>query len=340
MFRLVSLGYSPPRRRAGRLLRLASPTPESTTPVSELSDLEFQFSAGVSDSDTDSLPELDDSSTSTASTRSLLTPFRPSVSYFDTFELPLKRLSLAPALTPLRNATYVEDMDVDIQISQPEPISQPSIFEIPELVHKIIVYADAQNTVIPREKTPVCRKPLSFQHALLVHGNEEAAKLAMEGAFSTLQEPQPSNRLNVLHTCLLVNKLFHHITKEILGERLFFTEERTLAKFIAPKSSQQFYDGMSPKTLVLSKMLFLRQPHFNSIAANINLSRLEWLELYMCPKIAPTRSFLLPTLKTLIVTGSKALEDTKLAAVASTCPNLKYLTYGLAKMLLTMESTW
>lgn len=199
MFRLVSLGYSPPRRRAGRLLRLASPTPESTTPVSELSDLEFQFSAGVSDSDTDSLPELDDSSTSTASTRSLLTPFRPSVSYFDTFELPLKRLSLAPALTPLRNATYVEDMDVDIQISQPEPISQPSIFEIPELVHKIIVYADAQNTVIPREKTPVCRKPLSFQHALLVHGNEEAAKLAMEGAFSTLQEPQPSNRLNVSH---------------------------------------------------------------------------------------------------------------------------------------------
>lgn len=325
MFRLVSLGYSPPRRRASRLLRLASPTPDTTTPVSELSDLEFQFSAGVSDSDTDSLPELDDSSTSTASTRSPLTPFRPSVSYFDTFELPLKRLSLAPALTPLRNATCVEDMDVDIQISQLEPISQPSIFEIPELVHKIIVYADAQNTIIPREKTPVCRKPLSFQHALLVHGNEEAAKLAMEGAFSTLQEPQPSNRLNVLHTCLLVNKLFHHITKEILGERLFFTEERTLAKFIAPKSSQQFYDGMSPKTLVLSKMLFLRQPHFNSIAANIDLSRLEWLELYMCPKIAPTRSFLLPTLKTLIVTGSKALEDTKLAAVASTCPNLEIL---------------
>lgn len=36
MFRLVSLGYSPPRRRASRLLRLASPTPDTTTPVSEL----------------------------------------------------------------------------------------------------------------------------------------------------------------------------------------------------------------------------------------------------------------------------------------------------------------
>lgn len=111
----------------------------------------------------------------------------------------------------------------------------------------------------------------------------------MQGAY--LDEPAPENTLNVLHTCLLVNKLFHRVAKEVLGEKLFFTDERTFGKFIDPSKPQHFYDGMSPKTLVLSKMFYLRQAHFALISERVDLSRLEWLELYMCPKVAPTVSF-------------------------------------------------
>lgn len=327
VFRLFSLGSVARRRNR---YRLASPGPESD-PVLQLSDLEFQFSTPscLDASDSESLPELVEDLSTPSTLQSPATPFRPKVSYFDNFELPLKRLSLAPALTP---------RFVDPPFSQPflppaqpafslqqvsQPVSQPSIFDIPELVHKIIVYADAQNTVVPREKTPVCRKPLSYRHALLVHGNEKAAHLAMQGAY--LDEPTPENTLNVLHTCLLVNKLFHRVAKEVLGEKLFFTDERTFGKFIDPAKPQHFYDGMSPKTLVLSKMFYLRQAHFALVCEKLDLSRLEWLELYMCPKVAPTVSFLQPSLKTLIVTGSKALDDFALVEVAQRCPNLQVL---------------
>ncbi|QWU88502.1 hypothetical protein CA3LBN_002810 [Candidozyma haemuli] len=327
VFRSFSSGSVARRRNR---YRLASPGPESD-PVSQLSDSEFQFSTpSCSDaSDSESLPELVEDSSTPSTLQSPATPFRPKVSYFDNFESPLKRLSSAPALTP---------RFVDPPFSQPfsppaqpafssqqvsQPVSQPSIFDIPELVHKIIVYADAQNTVVPREKTPVCRKPLSYRHALLVHGNEKAAHLAMQGAY--LDEPTPENTSNVLHTCLLVNKLFHRVAKEVLGEKLFFTDERTFGKFIDPAKPQHFYDGMSPKTLVLSKMFYLRQAHFASVCEKLDLSRLEWLELYMCPKVAPTVSFLQPSLKTLIVTGSKALDDFALVEVAQRCPNLQVL---------------
>lgn len=338
VFRLVSLG-SMARRRNARLTRMASPEIEGPdSPVPELTDLEFQFSTPFcSDaSDSESLPELVDDSSSPSSIQSPATPFRPRITYFDSFELPLKRLSLAPAITPPKFSRFV-DTPLELPFSQPilaptyqpafsqpTPVSQPSIFEIPELVHKIIVYADAQNTVVPREKTPVCRKPLSYRHAMLVHGNEKAAKMAMEGAFTMEEEGQPQTTLSVLHTCLLVNKLFHRVTKEVLGEKLFFTDERTFNQFAATKP-QHFYDGMSPKTLVLSKMFHLRQSHFNQIESKIDLSRLEWLEMYMCPKITPTLNFLQPSLKTFIVTGSKALDDSVLVEVAKRCPNLQVL---------------
>lgn len=329
LFRLVSLGSAARRRNR---LRLPSPDVEGD-PLLELSDQEFQFSTpmALDASDSESLPELVDDLATPSTLQSPATPFRPRVSYFDDFGLPLKKLSLAPAFTPSKapkdpfSQPFLPQpaFSLHTHISQPRQLPKlPSIFEIPELVHKIIVYADAQNTVVPRERTPVCRKPLSYRHALLVHGNEKAARLAMEGVY--LDEPEPTNTLNVLHTCLLVNKLFHKVAKEVLGEKLFFTSERTFHQFAATKR-QHFYTGMAPQTLVLSKMFYLVQSHFALVAEKLDLSRLEWLELYMCPKIAPIVASLQPSLKTLIVTGSKALDDAALVEVARRCPNLQVL---------------
>ena len=101
--------------------------------------------------------------------------------------------------------------------------SSPSIFEIPEIVYKIITYVDEQNTICHRINS-IRRNPLSYKHALLIHGDKNPLNLPFKNHQSTNQQnQQPSSVISSspLYNCLLVNKLFYKITSEIISTKFY-----------------------------------------------------------------------------------------------------------------------
>lgn len=251
-------------------------------------------------SDSESLPDLSDVS-STCSTPSAVTPTRAS----PTFLLDLPSMEHIPKL--VFPAPAVEAISRKV-----------TIFDVPELVYKIIEYADIQNTVVPNEVPPIRRKPLSMNHATLIYGDEKQAQLAM-----ARPEISRSAALNVLHTCLLVNKLFHRITKEIMSSKVFFSNGESFKKFIA--NDEAFFSEFQPKTFVLNKLFYAKQPCIDRLARLVDFSKLEWLELYMCPRLDLPPSMYSQSLKRLVVTGSRVAGDQLLVSAAQQCPNLEVL---------------
>lgn len=318
-------GFAKSPRRRLRFSRSASPEPTSEEPLHAWRDQEFNFglhSPGEI-SELESLPDLTEDTLLSPATSSTLSPLSRKSTCFEYFDLPLGNKTLLSATkvssTPTKKSEHKE---VTQHPCAPRPAS---ILEIPELVHKIIEYADHQNTIIPREKPPIRRKPLSFRHAMLIYGNEEAARRAMSADASN-ETTNFEQKGGVLHSCLLVNKLFNRIAKEIIAKRVFFTDESTFCKFVEQRKTQNDnYEILHPKMLVLNQLFHLRQSQLDSIVDTMDYSSLEWLEFFMCPKICPSPGFLGPSLKTLIVTGSRAIDDNFLVQVAQKCPNLEVL---------------
>lgn len=186
-----------------------------------------------------------------------------------------------------------------------------NIFDIPEITHRIIEFVDAQNTVILQEDTPVRRKPLSSNHALLMHGKE---------ILSETTQTSSSEYSGALHSCLLVNKLFHTITSEILNKKLMFQSETQLTQFTRSTSNKK------PELLIFHKLFTTRQAVLDTLAvSSLCLDNLRWLQFYMCPKLYPSVDFLTPSLTKLIITGSKVVDDTFLSTVLAKCPGLQVL---------------
>ncbi|ODV78112.1 RNI-like protein, partial [Suhomyces tanzawaensis NRRL Y-17324] len=210
--------------------------------------------------------------------------------------------------------------------STPLSSASPSIFDIPELVHKIVEYASLQNTVIPQESTPVRRKPLSYNHAMLIHGNKEQAESAL--LQKQYQSEKPGSCNGVLFNCLQVNKLFYQVTMEVLSKNFFFSDEIQFSKLAASISTRTCQLKLKPTSFVLHKLFMLKQSAIDMIKDHIDFSDLEWLELYMCPKLYPTIEFFQlggHRLKKLIITGSKVIDDEFLIMVSKHCPNLEVL---------------
>lgn len=165
------------------------------------------------------------------------------------------------------------------------------LFSMPELVCKIIEYADAA-TEVPHERAPVTRSSRTIPH--------------QQGC-------------GVLYACMLVNRLWFGIAQEILGRRLFFTAEGAFLAF-ARSDVRQY----KPTEFVLNKLFYLSQLHA-SVAERLNFSALRSLEYFMCPKLLPPLSVAQQLLRLLVVTGSKALTDSFLVHVAAQCPRLEAL---------------
>lgn len=261
-------------------------------------------------SDSDSLPDLSDSNSTTGSTQSAITPTKPLVSSSFSFHFASPRTSKL-SFDDLMNAEQSQNI-----------VPKPSVFDIPELVYKIIEYADYQNTVIPKEKQPVRRKPLSLQHASLIHdGDVEQAKKAMDWpGWSTTEDSKP---YNALHTCLLVNKLFNRVAKEIIGTKILFSKEDKFARFL--NSDKSVFESTKPQVMVLNKLFHAKQASLDKIAESIDYSSLQNLEIFMCPRLKPPSSFLHSSLKSFVITGSKTLDDDVLISVSQRCPNLEVL---------------
>lgn len=305
-------------RRRQRYASISSSDGVIDTPVTCLSDLEFNFSGVLfcDTSDNESLPDLTDDASVSGSVYSAVTPTKNSCLFFGELDFPITtRKNLFPLLD--LPTTLMADLDLA------SPHAAPSIFEIPELVHKIVGFVDAQTTSVLKEQVPLRRKPLSFKHALLMHGDEASAKKAMQHESEVLSKSETKSP-NAMHSCLLVNKLFHRITKQIMSSKLFFSNEKSFHLFVR-NDAPEFFSEFTPTSLVLNKLFCAKQAAMDKITHFIDYSKLEWLEVYMCPKLLPSDTLLHASLRSLIITGSKILDDSLLIEVAKKCPNLQVL---------------
>ena len=285
------------------------------------------FSSSTSSSDLESVPDLTDDNIDELTPET--TPIKPVGNFyfntlFDNEENTDGYYYKLKSQIKIRNELQQQQQQ---QQQQRLTSSSPSIFEIPEIVYKIISYVDEQNTILPQESTPIRRNPLSYKHALLIHGDKKSAQSALQKTTNqqSQQNQQPSSVISSspLYNCLLVNKLFYKITSEIISTKFYSHNEQQLKKFIENKSHQQQNSSspiiIQPKTFILHKLFQTKQIIFDQLIEFINFDQLSWFELYMCPKISldkpQSQTFMKifqscsNNLTKLIITGSKTIDD-------------------------------
>lgn len=290
--------------------------------VSVVGDVYTSYASSPSSSDLESLPDLTDDDAATPET----TPIKPihKFTFLDTIS-PGKRLIFAD------NDTHEQQQNHNIPKS-----SVLSVFQVPELVHRILLFVEAQNDHQPHEPTPIRRKPMSYNHALLIYGDKELAQQAMaENSEQQLQ--QHLTTTNPLFNCLLVNKLFNRITTELLAKKFYFSNDVQFQKYvksttIGGPNSVQF----QPQLFNLYRLFHSNQFLFNQAINNINFHNLTSFELFMCPKIYPSWDIFQTcgaNLQSLIITGSKTIDDDFCYMISQNCPNLTHLDLRACELL-------
>lgn len=84
----------------------------------------------------------------------------------------------------------------------------------------------------------------------------------------------------------------------------------------------------SPSMIVLHKLFLTRSETIATLNQSLDFSNLEWIELFMCPKLLPSPAMFDQygyKIKKFIVTGSKTLDDSFLIHLSKRCPNLEVL---------------
>lgn len=291
-----------------------------------LSDSEFSFtSSSDSDLDLESLPDLvDDNNTPISSPKNPVTPndcfLDKPARIFDSYD-DIHHIHNQNQKSKVQ-LKLEEQLEIENQnISSTRTSFSTSIFEIPEIAYKIIEFAAIQNDNSPKEVTPVRRKPLSFNHALLIHGNKELARKSME---DLNPEYSPKNRSNILYNCLFVNKLFNSIANEILSKKICFDDETKLVKY----AQSEYHRRISrPNEISLHKLFNLKASHLESTFSNFDFINLRSIEIFMCPKFLPPEQFYQygNKIKKLVICGSKLLDDNYLMMISQKCPNLEIL---------------
>ncbi|CDR36529.1 CYFA0S01e02256g1_1 [Cyberlindnera fabianii] len=207
-----------------------------------------------------------------------------------------------------------------------------AIFHIPEILNKIISYVD-EFTSVPCEESPVRRRPLSYQHALLIYKDEQRAHQVWSEAMQKTMDENGNpvtnfqNNVNSLYSCMLVNKLWYRVTLEVASTKLFFSDETKWQNFVTKTSQRRHLtrSKSSTRLFVMHKLTKAHQLDVDLVSPTIS-GNLEWIEMYICPKILPTPQMLSGSLlKKLVMPGSKVVDDGFLRLVAKTCPNLEHL---------------
>ncbi|ODQ63404.1 RNI-like protein, partial [Nadsonia fulvescens var. elongata DSM 6958] len=196
--------------------------------------------------------------------------------------------------------------------------------QIPEILHLIILYLDDQ-TAIPHEAPPQRRRPLSLRHAILIYGDTNLAHQVWEEALK--EEATSASKMfkddkRRLYNCLLVNKQWHEITKQVMYKRLHFCDDVDWRRFVDqhPPCLRRTHSDL----LVLHKLKNAKQRDIEQI--EFTGGNLKWLEFYMCPSIMPTPNLLLGgQLKKVILPGCILADDHFLKLVSKQCPQLETL---------------
>jgi antagonist of mitotic exit network protein 1 len=247
------------------------------------------------------------------------------------------KASLAPPPSPTRihKPAHVATIPSDLSIPQTPRVEtfdsvfptekeyeEPRLtpFDIPVILEQIISYLDDSNS-IPSEPAPVRRKPLSYQHALLIYYPDVArAKEAWAAALRPNTDDNTSEeRHSGVYACLLVNHEWNDAARRVLRRKAFFTNYDSWKTFAERKA------GHTPhlRTLVLHKV---RQAQDIELVMLGEQPRLEWIELHVCPELLPTEKLLSsPYLKRIALPGCSRVDDSTLEIIARNCPRLEIL---------------
>lgn len=228
-----------------------------------------------------------------------------------------------PATIPTHTDLSIPRTPTALTFSVPEKeLEEPQLtpFDIPPILEQIIGYLDESNSV-PSEPAPVRRKPLSYQHALLIYYPDVArAKEAWAAACKqTSDDPTSDENHSGVYACLLVNREWHDAARRVLRRKAFFTSYETWRNFATRKQ------GHTPhlRTLVLHKV---RQANDSELDLLGEQPRLEWLELHVCPDLLPSEKLLSsPYLKRIALPGCSRVDDETLEIIARNCPSLEIL---------------
>lgn len=226
-----------------------------------------------------------------------------------------------PSPTRIHKPTHTTHLLIEpiprIPIAEPEePRLTP--LDIPNILEQIISRLDEGNT-IPCEPPPVRRKPLSYQHALLIYYPDVArAKEVWAAACRPpSDEPRSVRKPSGVYACLFVNHDWHDAAKRVLRRKAFFTSYETWRSFAYGKHSPHL------KTLVLHK---IRRATDLELGLLGEQPRLEWLEFHVCPDLRPPETLLKsPYLRRLAAPACARISDETLEIVARNCPNLEVL---------------
>lgn len=196
--------------------------------------------------------------------------------------------------------------------------------QVPEILNLILEYVDSLN-VIPHESTPKRRKPMSLQHALLLHGDSSATRQEWHRSQSESRKNSVLttnlNRGGGIYSCLFVNKFWYAVAVRILYKQLHFKKESSWNRFM---SNSKPVDNSRPSVFVLHKLPNVQQCDLHQLEKFGGA--IEWLEFYTCPNIVPTRSLLNGGRMTKVVLpGCGRVDDKTIALVAQMCPGLEHL---------------
>ena len=221
-------------------------------------------------------------------------------------------LSSIPRTPAVDRTSFLTDKEDE------EPRLTP--FDIPVILEQIIGYLDESNTV-PSEPAPVRRKPLSYQHALLIYYPDVTrAKEAWAAACRpNADENNAEEHHSGVFACLLVNREWNDAARRVLRQKAFFTNYESWNTFAYRKA------GHTPhlRTLVLHKVRQARDDELLQLGPQ---PRLEWLELHVCPDLLPTEQLLCsPFLKRVALPGCSKVDDSTLETIAKNCPGLEIL---------------
>jgi antagonist of mitotic exit network protein 1 len=227
---------------------------------------------------------------------------------------------------------HLEDQEINTELSNLSISTSQShvIFRIPEILTKILTFVD-EFTSIPTEDSPVRRRPLSYQHAVLIYKDERRAQQvwsdSTQGSFDEEGNPVTVfSGSNSLYNCLFVNSLWSQVSMEVASTKLFFSDMSKWNKFVQKTNRTQLTRRRSnTKLFVMHKLSKAEQSDLEVVAPSISGS-LEWIEMYICPKVLPTTSmFSGSSLKKLVLPGSRVADDSFLKLVSKYCPLLETL---------------
>ena len=225
-----------------------------------------------------------------------------------------------------------DDEEADEEVEE-DFLSHMTPLDLPEVLEHILSFVDDANP-IPSEPAPIRRKPLSYQHALLIYHpdvnkareawaaarreDEEATAARIAGGTGSKETPSATlGAGSGLYSCLTVNRAFNDAAKRVMDKRATFT---TLARWQRFTTQQAAPNRL--RYLVLHK---LRSASMEELARIGAQPQLEWVEFHVCPELVPYAHLLGSNLRRLALPGGTLVDDALMAVVSRQCPNLRVL---------------